>query len=515
MKRNHTMMQFFEWHVAADGEHWKRLVKLAPDLKAAGIDAVWIPPVTKGQSIEDTGYGVYDLYDLGEFDQKGSVRTKYGTKQDLIDAIAECVRNGIAVYVDLVMNHKAGADETEVFQVVEVDPENRLEVISEPFEIEGWTKFTFPGRGDQYSSFKWNHEHFNGTDYDAGEDRTGIFKIIGENKDWSRNVDDEFGNYDYLMFANIDYDNPVVRSEMLEWGKWLVDTLQCSGYRLDAIKHINYEFIGEFAAEMTRKRGEDFYIVGEFWNPDVEACRQFLDTVDYQIDLFDVALHYKFHAASLSGRDFDLTTLFDDTLVQTHPTHAVTFVDNHDSQPHESLESWVGDWFKLSAYALILLRRDGYPVVFYGDYYGIGGPTEIPGKREDIDRLLSARYHKAYGEQDDYFDHPNTIGWVRRGVEEIPDSGCAVVVSNGDDGEKSMFVGEERAGEVWADLTLSREDTVEIGEDGWAVFPVNGGGVSVWALPLEHPGGNGDEGRSEAAPRTEEAAKINKPAKKS
>lgn len=485
MKRNHTMMQFFEWHVAADGQHWKRLAQMAPELKAAGIDSVWVPPVTKAISPEDTGYGVYDLYDLGEFDQKGTIRTKYGTKQELIDAIAECLRNGIAVYVDLVMNHKAGADETEVFEVIEVDPNNRNKEISAPFEIEGWTKFTFPGRGDTYSSFKWNHTHFNGTDFDAKGGRNGVFRINGENKNWNQNVDDEFGNYDYLMFANIDYSQQEVRREMLEWGKWLVDTLQCSGYRLDAIKHINHEFIKEFAAEMTKKRGEDFYIVGEFWNSNLEACREFLNTVDYQIDLFDVSLHYKLYAAALGGRDFDLTHIFDDTLVQTHPGNAVTFVDNHDSQPHEALESWVGDWFKQSAYALILLRRDGYPVVFYGDYYGIGGPAPVEGKKAAIDPLLYARCHKAYGEQDDYFDHPNTIGWVRRGIEEVEGSGCAVVISNGDNGEKRMFLGEERAGEVWVDFTHNRKESVTIGKDGWAVFPVNGGSVSVWALPDE------------------------------
>ncbi|MNW69877.1 Glucan 1,4-alpha-maltohexaosidase precursor [compost metagenome] len=48
-----------------------------------------------------------------------------------------------------------------------------------------------------------------------------------------------------------------------------------------------------------------------------------------------------------------------------------------------------------------------------------------------------------------------------------------------------MFVGEERAGEVWEDFTHNREEQVTIGEDGWAVFPVNGGSVSVWALPDE------------------------------
>lgn len=92
MQRNHTIMQFFEWHIEADGSHWNRLKDAAPQLKQKGIDSVWIPPVTKGQSAKDTGYGVYDLYDLGEFDQKGSVPTKYGTKQELIDAITTCLR---------------------------------------------------------------------------------------------------------------------------------------------------------------------------------------------------------------------------------------------------------------------------------------------------------------------------------------------------------------------------------------------------------------------------------------
>ena len=483
MQRNHTIMQFFEWHISANGSHWKRLKDTAPQLKKAGIDAVWIPPVNKGQSAEDTGYGVYDLYDLGEFDQKGTVPTKYGTKQELIDAIQACKDNGIAVYVDLVMNHKAGADATEKFKVIQVDEMDRTKDISKPFEIEGWTKFTFPGRGNTYSAFQWNFNHFNGTDYDASKKRSGIFRIIGENKSWSDKVDNEFGNYDYLMFANIDYSHPDVRREMTDWGKWMIDTLQCSGFRLDAIKHINHDFIKEFAAAMKKEHGDSFYIVGEFWNPELDACRHFLDTVDYKIDLFDVSLHYKLHAASEAGNSFDLRTIFDDTLVQSHPLNAVTFVDNHDSQPQESLESWVKDWFKQSAYALILLRKDGYPVVFYGDYYGIGGEVPVPGKQIAIDPLLYARYHKAYGKQDDYFDHANTIGWVRWGTPEIERSGCAVVISNGNEGSKRMNVGKERAGQIWVDLTNTREDRITIGEDGFAVFPVNGGSVSVWALP--------------------------------
>ncbi|QJC53970.1 alpha-amylase [Paenibacillus albicereus] len=490
MERNHTMMQFFEWHVQADGKHWQRLKERAGELKAAGIDAVWIPPATKASSPEDNGYSVYDLYDLGEFDQKGAQRTKYGTKEELLEAIAACKEQGIAVYADLVMNHKAGADEKEKFKVIEVDGENRQEEISDPRHIEGWTKFTFPGRGDVHSAFKWNFTHFNGTDFDAKRDETGVYRILGENKQWNENVDDQFGNYDYLMFANIDYNNPEVREEMIRWGKWLVRETGVDGFRLDAIKHIDHTFVRDFCRSVKEEADGPFYIVGEFWNSITEDCLAYLDAAEHELDLFDAPLHYRFKEASEGGRDFDLRTIFDGALVRERPQHAVTLVDNHDTQPGEALESWVGDWFKQSAYALILLRLDGYPVVFYGDYYGIGGEEPIEDKKAAIDPLLWARYHRAYGDQDDYLDDPHVIGWVRRGAPDIERSGCAVVVCNADDCAKRMFVGEERAGEVWVDLTNTREERVVIGEDGFAEFPVKGGSVSVWALPefdLEHP----------------------------
>lgn len=35
------------------------------------------PAPTKADSPDGNGYGIYDLFDLGEFDQKGSVATKW------------------------------------------------------------------------------------------------------------------------------------------------------------------------------------------------------------------------------------------------------------------------------------------------------------------------------------------------------------------------------------------------------------------------------------------------------
>lgn len=476
----YVLMQYFEWHLPSDGNHWKRLAEDAQHLSELGVSGVWLPPCAKGTSADDVGYGVYDLYDLGEFDQKNTVRSKYGTKQELIAAIDSLHKHGLRVYADVVLNHKAGADATEKICVIEVNPQNREEQVGEPFEIEAWTRFDFPGRGDKYSDFKWCWEHFTATDYDASSERTSIFKIVGENKDWAAGVDEELGNYDYLMYADVDYHHPLVIEETIKWGRWLIDELKLDGMRLDAVKHINEDFAEQFVRAMREHAGSDFYAVGEYWKNDTERLTAYLEKTDHQLALFDVALHFNFHEASRAGRDYDLSKIFENTLVQANPMNVATFVDNHDSQPGQSLESWVDDWFKPLAYALILLRQDGYPCLFYGDYYGTDGEHPLPGKSDLLNPLLEARRNYAYGRQTDYFDHPNVIAWQRWGVSEIEMSGLVAVISNGEEGSKEISYDENWAGLVWRDITGNRQEKIKLDEHGRAEFTVNGGSVSVW-----------------------------------
>ena len=192
--KNGIMMQYFEWNLPNDGQFWNKLKEDAPHLKEMGVTAVWIPPAYKGKEQNDVGYGTYDLFDLGEFDQKNTVRTKYGTRQELQEAIKALHEHHVGVYLDAVMNHKAGADYTEKFMAKEVDQQNRDKEITDAYEIEGWTGFNFPGRGNKYSDFKWHWYHFTGTDYDARTEKTSIFKIMGDGKSWSEGVDEENGN---------------------------------------------------------------------------------------------------------------------------------------------------------------------------------------------------------------------------------------------------------------------------------------------------------------------------------
>jgi len=212
---NYIIMQYFEWFLPSDQKHWERLKKDAGNLAALGVSGVWLPPCSKGTSSNDVGYGIYDLYDLGEFDQKGTVATKYGDRASLKAAVAALHNAGLRVYADVVLNHKAAADETEEITVIEVDDQNRDRDVSAPFTIEAWTKFTFPGRKGKYSKFTWGWQHFTATDYDQRTGKSSIYRIVGENKSFSENVDQEFGNYDYLMFADIDYHHPDVSAIMI------------------------------------------------------------------------------------------------------------------------------------------------------------------------------------------------------------------------------------------------------------------------------------------------------------
>lgn len=479
---NGVMMQYFEWNMPNDGALWKHLKEDASHLEEIGVSAVWIPPAYKALKQEDEGYGTYDLYDLGEFDQKGTVRTKYGTKQELKEMIDELHKHHISVYLDAVMNHKAGADYTEKFLAKEVDPEQRENAVSEPYEIEGWTGFNFPGRKDQYSDFKWHWFHFSGTDYNNANQKKGVYQIVSDGKHWSEGVDSENGNYDFLMFADIDLDHPDVIKELQNWGKWVSNELNLDGMRLDAIKHMNDQFIKQFLEAVRSERGDAFYAVGEYWKNDTESLKEYLDSVQYEVDLFDVSLHYNLYQASQQGKDYDLQNLLKDTLVELNPDHAVTFVDNHDSQKNSSLESQIKDWFKPSAYGLILLMKKGYPCIFYGDYYGVKGKASP--HRQILDILLDARKKYAYGEEVDYFDHPNTIGFIRTGDDEHPDSGLALLISNGEDGDKTMCVGKNHTGEVWHEITGNRPEEVTIDEEGNGKFLVSGGKLAVWVKKI-------------------------------
>lgn len=469
---NRTILQYFEWYLPSDGEHWNRVREDAAHLASLGISDVWLPPAYKAEGgMNNVGYAVYDTYDLGEFDQKGTIPTKYGTKDEYLAAIQALHENGMHVMADIVLNHRIGADSTETLVGRKISQQDRTNELLSRKNLRVWTVFSFPGRKGKYSSFVWTSEHFGAVDYNdlTGSAGEYVFKLPGH--DPSPKVAREKGNYDYLMGADVDFNVPEVVEELGRWGRWYLDFTNVDSLRLDAVKHISSAFFPQWLAMLRRYKNRELFAVGEYWQDSVGELMRYLDNCDHSMSLFDVPLHHRFHKLSTGDHNIHLSDILNDTLVRQDPEHAVTFVDNHDTQHDQALFSWVESWFKPLAYALILLRKEGTPCVFYGDLYGV--PQYNIPKVPELEQLLIARRDYAHGHQTDYFDHQNVIGWTRGDY-------MAVIMSTGDYGWKDMTLG--LPGQVFVDILGHREEEVVIGVDGKGRFTCNGGSVSVWVL---------------------------------
>jgi alpha-amylase len=479
---NGTMMQYFHWYITSEENLWNEVAQNAPELAKAGITALWLPPAYKGSNgSSDVGYNSYDLFDLGEFEQKGSVRTKYGTKAEFLAAIQAAQKAGMQIYADIVLNHKNGGDETEEVEATPVAWDNRNSDIGGAKTIRIYTYFGFPGRGDKYSSMKWHWWHFDSVNHNANDwnDKT-IYRL--KEKQFETDVSPRHGNYDFLMACDLDLLNEETRAEVTHWGEWFLDETGIDGFRLDAVKHMSSLFFHGWLDRMRQHAQRDLFAVGEYWEDDVETLHRYISATGGRMSLLDVPLHYNFHRASRMGGYYDMRRILDGTLMQQQPTLAVTFVENHDSQPLQALESVVESWFKPLAYALILLRREGYPCIFYADYYGAhyrdrGQEIWMNSHRQLIDKFLYARQHFAYGEQYDYFDDRDTIGWTRLGDRDRPKA-MAVLMSDGPGGRKWMEVGKPNT--TFYDLTEHIKEPVQTNERGWGEFQCDGGSVSVW-----------------------------------
>ena len=506
---NGTMLQGFSWNLPADGQHWRRLGQMADRLVSEGITSVWMPPAYKGQAgVRDVGYGVYDLWDLGEFDQRGGVATKYGTRREYVSAVVALKQSGIDVLGDIVLNHKMGADEAEELMARPVASDNRLYDMGPLEPITAWTRFTFPGRAGELDDFVWDWTCFKGVDYDASGERGGLWLFDG--KAWDDDVSHEMGNYDYLMGVDVDLGNPDVYEQLVKWGAWYLEASGVDGFRLDAIKHMSRAFYTRWLADMRAAAGRELFCVGEYWSPGVQDLVSYLGS-EPDMSLFDVPLHFAFYQASVDREHIDFARMLDGAFVTADPVHAVTFVDNHDTQPNQALESTVQPWFKPVAYAVILLREAGYPCVFFADLFGL--PSDATPAVAELPLLMEIRRRFAYGAQRDYFDDPSLVGWTREGDGSRVGSGVAAILWNqpspqdegdadasgdAEDGDvedgkaappveepqeavpdqeeslptKAMCVGAHHAGETWQ-CVLGDVASVEIDGEGVGRFPVS------------------------------------------
>lgn len=238
-----------------------------------------------------------------------------------------------------------GADETETVLATPMDPSDRFRLMEGQQTIQAWTKFTFPGRGDNHSSFTWSWRHFDGVDYNAlRPDYKAVW--VFEGKSFDDKVSLETGNFDFLMGCDVDIDDPDVQAELKRWGEWTLDHVGVDGFRLDAIKHIQGDFFANWIDHLETYAQRDLFCVGEYWSYDLNTLAWYAGNSAGKLNLFDAPLHHNFHLASRAGGHYDMSRILDGTLMKKMPLLAVTLVENHDTQP---LQAWNQSWSRGSS----------------------------------------------------------------------------------------------------------------------------------------------------------------------
>jgi alpha-amylase len=380
-----VMMQAFYWNCPdIEGkpfQWWKYLQGEVPRLAAAGFTALWLPPANKAASNGSMGYDPYDYYDLGEFDQKGSAATWFGSKADLLALIAAAHAAKMQVYADLVIDHCSGADAQEISPI---DGHSR------------WTKFT-PKSG----KFPRDVNSFHPCRYESWDGGT-------------------FGDMPDLCHRN-----PDVYTAVLEYAEWLINTIGYDGFRLDFVKGYG-GWVVRAIMELRGLHGTAAFkpfAVGECWD-NSRTIEDWLGETnawsDNPVGAFDFPLRYRLRDMC-QAYGFSMRQLVaPGTVLADLTARAVTFVENHDVVRGDPI---VND--KMLAYAFILTHQ-GYPSVFWQDYFNWG--LALPGDVSGIDALMRVHEdHAGGGMQVLYCDDDlyimQRLGWQNQ-------SGLVFVLNN-------------------------------------------------------------------------------------
>ena len=257
------------WNSNFENSYANYLTELAPRLRELDINAVWVPPFVKNTGTNSVGYSPFDFYDLGDKYQKGSVTTRFGTKDDVLRMIAVMHANGIEVIADAVVNHTVGAGGENNGAGGE-DPNAwddkwknfRYVCYETPYKDGGQSDYwNRKGRWPKnWQNFHANEAHKkNDDDWTAGH--------------WG--PDNCFYEGAYGQSSNVKGYNPVqeknyMRDQARDWIMWFKKQTAVDGFRWDAVKHYpewaqqDFLYNVKYSLPDFAKGGEGMFSVGEF-----------------------------------------------------------------------------------------------------------------------------------------------------------------------------------------------------------------------------------------------------------
>jgi alpha-amylase len=306
------------------------LIEKLDYLQDLGITGLWLMPVTESPS--------YHGYDVTDYRR---INPDYGTQDDFLRLMQAAHARGMAVIIDLVINHTS--TQHPWFIRAASDPQSPYS------DYYVWA--------DEDPGFR-------------GPDRQQVWHPLGD-------------RYYYALFwggmPDLNYENPAVTAEMYDIARFWLEEMGVDGFRLDAAKHIIEDGAQQEHTPATLAWLRDFndfvqsvkpgaLIVGEVWSNSFAVARYVPDSIPLAFE-FDLA------AAIIDGvrrRSRDgIVTLQQRALELYPPGQYAAFLTNHDqNRVMTELRGAVG---AAKVAASILLTSPGLPFIYYGEEIGMSG----------------------------------------------------------------------------------------------------------------------------------------------
>ena len=297
-----------------------------------GARCIWLMPVNEASSYH--GYDATDYY---------RVEPDYGTNDDFKRLVVEAHRRGVAVLVDMVLNHVSS---------------------EHPWFTEALGDPGAPHR----SWFRW------------------ATSLPAERGSWGQEVwhkspvrDEYYYGVFWHGMPDLDYHTPAVREEAKRIAAFWLTEMGVDGFRLDAVPYLveepgqqigtagTHAFLREYAASI-RAIAPDAFTVGEVWDGLDRMLPYYPDQLEsyFAFDLSDLLI-----AAVRDGSPQALLDRYAQFQQSVPDARYSTSLRNHDQT--RTLTALGGDIARAKLAATLLLTLPGLPFVYYGEEIGMSG----------------------------------------------------------------------------------------------------------------------------------------------
>lgn len=345
------------------GGDWNGLKNNLDYLSNMGVKAIWMSGVQMNEQGKDFNYTPYHQYHPTDFFR---VDPAMGTFQDLKDLIDECHRRGIYVILDVVINHTA--DLNGLWGNNQNDDKQYWGGGNGTF---GW----WSDRRHAAPFTELSHFHNNGTinNWDASpENLLGQFKGTDDLK-----TEDTW-----------------VQERLAEAFKNLISATDCDGFRVDAIKHVEYNWCKKWADDM-RKHADslgkkNFILFGELFTYDNNALASYCKDPGYSYNsalFFPLSQNIK--NVFVDGQNPGQLTqqLNNRSMYGEGGNNLVAFIDNHDLNRIALMNGGDtgNDVWKLRPALSFLYLATPVPCLYYGTEHAFdqGGHYNGSNKTQD------------------------------------------------------------------------------------------------------------------------------------